>query len=407
MTVHTIQLSRAKSVRCDILEYKRTAIQAAQKRLLGRYSLKPAISLDAFHTNAVIDWMDVAFVVLENTQARWISKHLEKVTGEAVYVSPIESDDFLRFIARFQQPQLSRVIQALEIIDSRFGVVATPTIAGIEVSVDFTPRIASDEARAQMVAVLARHLLPDRDVLMRKRDRPRFTWDEGSDHTQHLFGKPDDGLDHTLPFSRRPSKVPPDYARLFTSGDRMPHVDATVYFGSERSGCLWRVMDKVVDQQNPLTGTFKALADHEKRARVEISLGMAEIRRLGITSLDDLRRFRFTNLQKEFFAFYLPTFAANDHVHVLNERVVKEMRSQERVRKFLKTGVVGLQAMDEAWETRRASNRADIARVLRSRGQPVARFTAGKGKHGTLLAYRELNKRVETALRHLTEGIDS
>jgi hypothetical protein len=164
-------------------------------------------------------------------------------------------------------------------------------------------------------------------------------------------------------------------------------------------------MDKVVDQQNRQAGTFKALDDHEKRARIEVSLGVAEIRRLGITSLDDLQQFGFANLQKEFFAFYLPTFSANEAVPVMSQRAVKQMRSQERVRKFLKTGLIGLQAMDKAWETRRSRNRSDIAAVLRSRGQPVSRFRTGKGKHGTLLAYVELNKRVETALRHLTESV--
>lgn len=407
MTIYTVHLPRVKTGDSVPLDFKRTDYQAKQKRLLGRYGLKPEISFDDFTTSAVIDWLDVTFGTLVSTQARWISEHIKTLTGEAVSVREIEPYDFPRFTARFQQPSMPLVKKALAAVEGRFSLAAEPTISGLEVSIDFTPKIPSDQGRARMVGVLARHLLPGRNVLMRTVDRPRFTWGNSLEDTKHLLGKPDDGPDHTQPLPWRRVRVPADYARLFTSGDQMPYVDATVYFGSEKSACLWRIMDKVVDQQNRQTGTSKALDDHEKRARIEVSLGVAEIRRLGITSLDDLRRFRFTNLQKEFFAFYLPTFAATDAVPVLNDRAVKEMRSQERVRKFLKAGVVGLQAMDHAWETRRASNRADIAKVLRSRGQPVARFKAGKGKHGTLLAYRELNKRVETALRHLAEGVGS
>jgi len=296
-------------------------------------------------------------------------------------------------------------LKALKAIDERFSLAATPTVSGLEISIDFTPKIPSDEARARMVGVLGRHFLPGRDVLMRKVDRPRFAWGNSHGETQHLLGKPDYGPDHTQPSRARPAKLPADYARLFTSGDRMPYVDATVYFGSEKSACLWRIMDKVVDQQNPKIGTFKALDDHEKRARVEVSLGRAEIQRLGVTSLDDLRKFHFSRLQKEFFAFYLPTFSTNDAVPLMSQRAVKEVRNQERIRKFLKAGVVGLQAMDAAWEMKRSRNRSGIAAVLRSRGQPVSRFRTGKGKHGTLLAYEELNKRIEVALRHLTESV--
>ena len=391
MAVHSIQLTKIKTSDVVALTYRRTAIQAKQTRLWGRYTLKPDISLDEFQTSAVIDWLDVTFEILANTQARWINDHLLNQVGHSISIRERKAEQFSRFTARFQQPRMKMVNECLSAIDAEYHLVASPNISGIEISIDFKPKIANDDARARMLAVLTRHLLPGRDVLTNELDRPRFSWGRGKEKSEVVLSDS--------------CEDPVDYANLFTSGDNSPFVDATFYFGSEKYGCLWRIMDKVIDQQNIITGTKKVLTEEEKRVRVEVSLGEKEVRRLGITTMKDLRNFSFNKLQKEFFAFYLPTFALTDVISSTRQKVVKETRSQERIKKFLKTGVVGLSAMDEAWARQRSSKRKAMQSILKGRGVLMSRDRAGKGIHSTFTAYPELNKRIDTALRHLTEKV--
>ncbi len=72
------------------------------------------------------------------------------------------------------------------------------------------------------------------------------------------------------------------------------------------------------------------------------------------------------------------------------------------MRKFLVTGVVGLQAMDETLERQHNVFRQAAPGVLRRRGltlKPKPRV--GRGPSGTFVAHNELNTRIATALTKL------
>lgn len=133
--------------------------------------------------------------------------------------------------------------------------------------------------------------------------------------------------------------------------------------------------------------------------RIEVTLDFRELHRLGITTLADLQAFRFQTLQGEYFQFRLPTFR--------NTLLLKNARHSTlaidacRRVKFLRTGVIGLHEMDDAFLWAREQKRA------RPRKGPVKKQAAKKPTRGratsTLVAYEALTKRVAAALRHLGE----
>jgi hypothetical protein len=164
---------------------------------------------------------------------------------------------------------------------------------------------------------------------------------------------------------------------------------------------MWRIMDKEVDRQNHHAGTATYLPEAEKRTRIEVTLETDEVRRLGIIFIDDLRRYRFEELQSTYFSFMMPTFRRG---HTGMMRMVTDRLEEDRRRKFLKTGMIGLREMDSALERRRAHHRPRLIEHLRGRNLKVKpEDRRGRGPSKTYVAYDELNKAVEAALRNLRE----
>ena len=119
---------------------------------------------------------------------------------------------------------------------------------------------------------------------------------------------------------------------------------------------------------------------------------------LGVVNLEGLLGFNFASLQKRYFQFMLPTF---DTSHAGYADRFWEKRRQQR---FLKTGVVGLQVMDEERRRLLKAARPALVRRLRVKGEPLAPAPrTGIGRNGTLVSYQDLNDRVAMALRKLLE----
>jgi hypothetical protein len=279
-------------------------------------------------------------------------------------------------------------------IRDRWGLQNTPEVTGLEISVDFRPRLPSDQLLAQMFAVLVRSHSPSRDVISNPRDRPRFVYGTAAGEKK---------TSHVLAHSRgKPERN--DELLLRNDKDRPPTVGSTYYAGEEGSRCAWRVMTKVLDQQNPAAGTRVELPEEHHRVRIEVTLDQAELKAIGVANVSDLVAFRFQTFQGRYFSFRLPTFADPGKI-AEQEKITTVWLESERRTKFLNAGVLGLKAMDEARRRQHRMARKAIRQNLQRALGPTKRL--GTSKEGTFVCYEELTRQVIHALRHLGKRFQS
>jgi hypothetical protein len=377
------------------LVYRRDRLRMKQARLIGRYALVPMVHVDEYVCRAEIDWIQMRFQLARRTQHQWLQQALKPVVGRNSHIDVVDegpgrsSDEFR---VTFQEPDLQRIQVATSRIGEEFGLVAQPEVNGIEISIDFRSRFQDRRDRALLFMALTRHLHATRDVISDKRDRPRFSYGEGQ--TVGVLGR---------------SVASPDMDDHFfksLGSDRVPVIDATYYVGSKESDVRWRVMDKIIDTQNPNEGTFVALDDVDKRVRIEVTLTTKPIADLGIKTLQDLASYPFSRLQAQFFTFMLPTFSDASQMPASVRAGGTAWRERRRELKFLKTGVIGLAAMDAALTRQENDLRHHAKADLRRKGATMApRSRTATGPSGTFLAYEPLNDRVGVALRNLGKRV--
>jgi len=375
----------------QVLSYVVKPQEAPQARFRNRVVAKPDVDLRDYRVRAVIDWLDVTVTLRERTQFQHLQKPVLERTGMLPFIAPVEKvpgGATTIFRIRFQEARLAMVLHCLDEIRQTYGFVEEPRIAGMEISVDFTPRVASERARHRMFGVLARHLFPKVDIVANPYDRPRFKWGRGKSRTRYLIGdrnRLSDGLD----------------LLRWPLADLAAPVDATFYVGRQHGRSQWKVMDKILDQQNLTAGTRVLLPEGSRRARVEVTLNEEELSDLKIGTMDGLRRFRFATLQGRYFQFMLPTFATRSDR--LSKAVVEFWESNRR-RRFMTAGIVGLIIMDHATAGFRAVRRREVVRRLgMMRRQVKAPTRAGTGSAGAFVAYEELNRQVSRQLEKLGE----
>lgn len=383
------------------LVFRRRPTGKKQARLAGRYALEPDIDLKAFSCNAVIDWIVVCFWLSRKTQFQWLKRDVDSALGTNCHVhihdeEPGDVSD--KFNVTIQEPDLRKIRVLCDAIEAKYGLEILPAVGAIEISVDFKPDEPDDAARAKLYTALTRHFWTDRDVISRPYDRPRFTWGDSPGWDQGKRSPTGHVLKHG---SKRPKHIN-EHFLLSTEHDRAPFVDASYYVGAKGADVRWRIMDKVVDQQNRDAGTSVPLDDADKRVRIEVTLDRPAVERLGVTFLKDLPKLHFARLQKSFFTFMLPTFYGTGKAGRPLGAAIKTWHDQQRIQKFLKTGVIGLKAMDDvrarqAKKLRRQERGWMIAKGLKMKRQP----RVGTQQTGTFLAYDELNGRVSDALHRL------
>lgn len=386
---------RAIKSRSDLgqLDYVSVPVEKAQPRLAGRTALKPDVALNEYSSRAVIDFIVVEVHLGRRSQHQWLRPIAGPVLTGNCYIEPVDGGAngvADRFAIRIQEPNLGEVRALCDSLEAEFGFKAQPRVAEIEFSVDFTPKTPDAGSRAKLFMALTRHFLPTRDVLSVLRDRPRFTFGRRREDTISVIQ-----TDRYFPSTD-------DHHRVSEESGRSPFVDACYYFGAEESDIAWRVMDKVIDRQEPASGKRLDLDEHQKRVRVEVTLKRSAVLAFGIDVLADLPGLRFATLQGGCFRFVLPTFADPTKWPTGKFSTVRARLERNRMRKFLVTGVVGLQAMDEALERQRDAFRPAAHSDFRRRGltlKPKPRIA--RGPSGTFVAYDELNTRVATALTKL------
>ncbi|MGV8856211.1 MAG: hypothetical protein ACOH2L_16380 [Devosia sp.] len=276
-------------------------------------------------------------------------------------------------------------------MNTKFGIESGPTITELEVSVDFTPSEPNQASRDLMFGILVRHHLPVIDLFGSPMSRPRFATRRGPASIKHVF------------------RDRPAIRDLFeelawtTKHDRQVVVDATYYVGAKDAPVQWSTMDKVKDKQNIAAGTFVELSEKDRKTRIEVTLRNEALTDLGLCNLEDLSTLNFRGLQKKFFNFKLATFETRP---LGQRKAVSEAIERSRAEKFLVTGVIGLMGQDAVRMQFRKANRPAVLQHLHQQGKKVkAADRRGSGVSGTTLSFAELNKAVETALRHLGERV--
>lgn len=395
ISIPLIATKKASHLGC--LNYRKVVLENTQRRLVNRYALEPEISFDDFSCSAVVDWISVRFSLCEPTQHQWLKPDVEKLVDGSVFVRAVDpkaggASDTFDII--FQEPELDDIVAVRAAIHKKYELMLVETVQGIEISVDFTPKQPDDVLRARAYTILTRHFITETDVISNFRDRPRFAYGTDAASTSGVIA------------GRRWMVKANENLLMSNERDRAPYVDATYYIGARKSGRRWRIMDKVIDRQNRSKATFQPLDETSKRVRVEVTLSSSELQNLGVREIDDLRKMSFSQLQRRFFKFMLPTFSNHPEKEPSRSAAMQTWRDRQRLAKFLNTGVLGLKAMDEAAARQSKTMRRNERKSWRSHGmklKPMKRV--GIGKFGTLVAYEALNEKVETALRHLGERV--
>lgn len=379
------------------LSYREERLRKAQARFHGRTALIPQIDLNAYQCRAVVDWIDIHVELTTTTQHQWINDIAKKVLGRKVWIKPQApgpGNTSNLFQIRMQEPDFRNVRKLVEQIKVSKGLASRPTINGLELSIDFRPNNPDVQARGLMHGVLTRHLCPPAGTRVVDHDWPGF-FPGGKPGRNYIIGRnfDDDSLDL--------------WGRLRPEMDRPALYGSTFYVGrKEHPRWSWRVQDKVIDQQNIDAGTHIELPDEEKRTRIEVTIGPAGCRELGLTDLAVLETYRFTRLQSLLFKFMVPTFGHSEIANRPAQLAVRKKIVTYKKHRFLNSGIIGLQIMDEARQELRRDYLRDISRRHRLAGTRMPSLSrTGNGAAGHLLAYDKLNRRVEQAFRHLQERV--
>lgn len=380
------------------LAYQRVELSNRQKRLAGRYALRPVIDLGRFKTRAVIDWMTIAVLLDRTTQFQWIQAEISELLGRLPFVANRvgnRNESSVGFDVTFQEPDIATVLKAVAAIDAKFGLAMPPILRDLEVSIDFKPKIPNDLERARIARALMNHLLVEPDIISNLRDRPRTVW-----------GRNEHGVTRLIYDNKRLTPEENERFLIETERDRAPYTDGTLEIGAKEAGVRWRVMDKIIDRQNVRAGTFIALDEGEKRARIEVTVDRPEVVALGINFLNDLQNLNFTRLQGRYFRFFLPTFSSHTASGPGRRSALVLWQDRQRVLKFCKTGGMGLKAMDKALLEQRRKTKREALQGLHRRGLRLPRDgRTGIGPAGSFVAYDELNERALAALRNLGKRV--
>lgn len=370
------------------LTYAPLLLPNTQRRLAGRVALVPEIDLSRYRCQAVIDFIELRFTINRRSQFQHVKRIVDGVLGRSCFVIELDGDggSASTFMVRVTDAQVAELVDLEQAIDRKFGIVGGATIDALEISVDFYARNADIGERLKMLKVVTSCFVPSRNILDNPLDRPRFI-NNGTTPQFLVYGgrDMDEGLVRQF--------------RIDAQHDLAPPADATLYVGAKGSESAWRIMHKTLDRQNTFVGTRTDLAEADRRIRIEVTLRGGELQALGLAAIDDLRRFRFARLQAAYFNFMLPTFRGS--ASTLHERC-EAWRDTMRAEKFMKTGILGLMAMDEALADQYADIRKASMGDMRRRGLAVPRKkrVAG-GRARTMVAHKSMNRLVSHALENL------
>lgn len=385
--------------------------QTRQARLVGRAALVPSLILSKFRVDAVIDWIDIVVQTEDDQQEVNVNGWVEEATEKSLSVKRITTQDESSrrlFSVRIQEPEPNTVKAIVAGINAHHRLRCTEGISASEVSVDWYPYSRRDSDGLLMTDLLARHVLPPKDIWMGRRGIPRCYGRKGRGtrgrrtDTPPILGHPLPRLHHApIVYVGIELGADPSLARtLDPHMHTQPAADGTVYYGSKEGPEMIRIMHKIMDQQNRVTGKQMDLGPGERRARIEVTLRGEALERVGLMHLRDLGGRPFECLRTRYFSFWLPTVPYHAGRADTVSDVLKGPLSRWEIEIFKRSGVVGLEAYQ--------AGRHEIASRARSGlvdagARRKARDRVGGGPRRFRVDFEELNRRTSDALRRLSK----
>lgn len=397
------------SVPYDWRPYSPENGRKSQPVLAGRNILSPSIKLDDYNCTAVVDWLEVSLETPGVHQAvnihRFLSEKLKELGSKCTFyvTGPQRKRGYTGsfFILWIQQPTPQYVLllmqSAVKHYKAKNANVGSLPVLGIEVSVDFKVRTVRGWSpsvrnlkRWQIQDLLVKHLRVDPDFTELKGYSPRFT-KVGSKPTiaEFVVRRTAPKRGSTLATAGIDNKIT---AALILSAYHLPLLDMTYYVGSSDESVYLRIMDKTSDRRDLDKSIAFKLHEREWRARIEVCLlGEKDLvgapGALGLHSLRDLFGFKFREIRKPMFEFYLPTFDGDgtDTFLELGTKV-------SELEVFRRGGVYGLDRLHRSLYA--VATQTDLLDDNCHHAQKL-------GKKGRLVSYLDLNRKVDRALKAL------
>ena len=388
-------------------------LKGNQPVLAGRRVLLPNLSLRDFRCGSVIDWIEFEFPTVGEHQAtniqRFAVKYLQDTrSSSTLYITGPNQKKWYQgrqFRIRLQQPNPDEFKGFLGALSAKYPTakaIADLRILEIEVSVDFYvlkkflgDQNAAGSKRELMVDLLRRHLMPHTTLTKLPGGAPRF-YDSRKgakggtrilEFAAHVGHFEQEVACHAL-------KLGTDILKPFDPAihHRTP-IDTTSYVGCKPPIQI-RVMDKVTDNRDPVSGSHLELPLANRRARVEITFyegngyeGVTEA--LGLNTLADLRDFQFKDLRKMAFEYFLPTISDSTP-----DKDLPFDLAFDEWDVFSKSGIYGYDCFHRSIST--------IARE-RFRRRQIKEKPAKLGRKGYAVSYEELNRMMDRALKRLSD----
>ncbi len=368
---------------------------------------------DNYKVEALIDRMVVLINTTTQTDYSAIKKKIAKSTGTSIYVqdltisqgakdwgaplpvpSPLRKTGY-HFAVMIQDPTPDKLSAMLKVVHDGPGIDGAVTAHLVEISVDFYPRATGslEESilrREQMVGMLHRHhwcrnelfldttLTLPRDIDARQIYQDPAPRNHNGSKTRFLFAhvKPDSlSADYRI-------DIPEMRQRILTSrGGEDIHLNSTVLKGAKNACYQVSIQHKIANRRNRDKSTKDVLPDHERRARIEVTIsGSNNLKDRGIATIDDLGSVSFRKLTKPFLSFALGTTEPWQHL-------LEDAQAQMR-----KRGVYGI-------ELRNRARALEEREQLRRSGEKLPRKNDREG-HG-LQSWKEMNDVVGKSLDEL------
>jgi len=267
--------------------------RGSQPRFGGRLALVPEADVDAYDYRSVIDFLKLEVTTAKAMAPKNLRAHLEAKGAPIGWVDPAPRPGesrarATRFVVMVNEPTPAKLKQTLEVMAALDTVDAYGRLMALEVSIDIYPKDREDEtARMMMTDLLRRHAFPRESVWRRPDGWPR--WEglkEGetrsNESKQFLIGKTETELMQHLECGSFEARVPAPS-------------NATTYFGSRDAPvAMVRIMDKVIDNQDPEAERREDLERRDCRSRIEVRLlGKALIDFMGEPHVDRLGQVDF------------------------------------------------------------------------------------------------------------------
>ncbi|OUD08934.1 hypothetical protein BVC71_09455 [Marivivens niveibacter] len=387
MTKITSPLHTAKtSSKIPPLEFKLQPANGHQPRYKNRIVPTPDFNLGKYTFKAVIDWVEVEIRLTTNSQVRHIQHSLLQTQSRKCFVKEIDGNGHgtsQAFRIKFQEPEsLAFVAQRLEKLAKQHPYGTAPQVVDIEVSVDAYSHARRDIEHQRMVGLLTKTLYAKGEHFKSSLKKPRFTWGKLPKETE--FVTPDT------------SNPLPPYVNVYDHDlYKSAAVDATFYLGARKHGSLTRIMHKVIDTQTKHTS--KALAEDEKRARIEVRTGKDWLRENELTEVADFRSYSFTKMQGDFFQFKLPLLGKT------TPQSKSKFNDITGIDTFRNGGTIAVQGRDLLLKPFRSNVFKVLKAHLRRRGNPFRTPSIRKEGAVDFISYSELSKNIRTALQNLTD----